>query len=226
MRIRRSGRAALCGLALASAGCVVDALVEEQEGELRAAQQEIGMLEARLESLRAEARRLEVLAGPEAAARRRAELERDLARYGLRVTARGPELVVTLADTVLFGPGEVAVRKEAKPSLLALAKAIRERFPERSVRVEGHTDSSPPRRIAEKFPTNWELSAARALAVLRFLVDEGGLPRDRAFAAAYGHHRPVKDNSTPEGREENRRVDIVILPAVGTERLAAAELRP
>lgn len=213
-------------VALAAAGCATDALLEEQEAELQAARQEISVLEARLEALRAETRRLEALAAPEAAAKRRAELERDLAKYGLRVTSRGPELVVTLADTVLFGPGEVAVRKEAKPSLLALAKAVRERFPDRSVRIEGHTDSSPPKRTQDKFPTNWELSAARALAVLRLMVEEGGFPRDRISAAAYGQHRPIRDNSTPEGREENRRVDIVILPAVEANKLSVAELMP
>ena len=216
--------AALAAALVVAGGCVMDELVEEQAAEIRAARTEIEILEARLESLRAETRKLEAAAGPQEASRRRAELERELAGLGLRVTARGPELVVTLASTVLFGPGEVRVRAKGREALLKLAKAIAGRFGDRAVRVEGHTDSAPPRRVAEKFPTNWELSSARALAVLRVLVDEGGLPKDRVFAAACGHHRPVADNVTREGREANRRVDIVILPPVGVERVTTSEL--
>jgi chemotaxis protein MotB len=222
--MRAATLCAVCVALVASSGCVMDKLVEEQEAEMRAALHDIQSLENRLQSLRAETRQLELRAGPAAIAERRQALERDLTKYGLRVTARGPELIVTLAGTVLFDPGRTEVRDEAKPALLALAKAIVDRFPERSVRVEGHTDSTQPKRVAEKYPTNWELSAARSLAVLHFLVDEGALPRERAYAAAYGQHRPVKDNSTTEGREENRRVDIVILPSVEVERVETAEL--
>ena len=131
---------------------------------------------------------------------------------------------MSLASTVLFDPGEVRVKEDAKAALLALAGAIAQRFPDRGVRVEGHTDSTTPRRIAHRYPTNWEISAARSLAVLNVLVQEGGVSRERAFAAAYGHHRPVKDNSTPEGREANRRVNIVIMPPVGVERTSTAAL--
>ncbi len=210
--------------ALGGAGCVMDGLVEEQESEIRGARRDIDELEIRLGALRSETRRLERQAGPEATTRRRAELERDLARYGLRVTSRGPELIMTLASTVLFDSGEVTVRNEAKAAVLGLAEALNRRFPDRGVRVEGHTDSTPPRRIADRYPTNWELSAARALAVLKVLVEEGGVSRDHAFAAAYGRHRPVMENATAEGRESNRRVDIVILPPVDIERTTTAEL--
>ena len=225
---RNLTRALAMGLATliggGGAGCVMDSLVEEQESEVRAARREIDELEIRLGALRSETRRLERQAGPEATARRRAELEGDLARYGLRVTSRGPELVVTLASTVLFDPGEVRVKTEAKAALLGLARALRRRFPDRGVRVEGHTDSTRPVRIAGEYPTNWELSAARALAVLKVLVEEGGVSRKRAFAAAHGQYRPVMANSTREGREANRRVDIVILPPLGVERITTAEL--
>ena len=212
-----------CGIAFCG-GCVMDSLVEEQESEMKAVMREIRSLEGRLRTARAQTRELELCTGPEAIAKRRRALERDLAKYGLRVTSRGPELIVTLAGTVLFDPGGVQVRKEVKPALLALAKAVTEQFPERSIRVEGHTDSVRPRRIADRFPTNWELSAARSLAVLKVLVDEGNLPSTRVLAAAYGQHRPVKNNSTREGREENRRVDIVIMPTVHLERIDTAEL--
>jgi chemotaxis protein MotB len=126
----------------------------------------------------------------------------------------------------LFDPGRAQVRAEAKPVLLGLASAIAGRFPERSVRIEGHTDSTQPRRVVEEFPTNWELSAARSLAVLRFLIDDAKLPKERVIAAAFGEHRPVKDNASAEGREENRRVDIIIMPTVGVDRVETAGLLP
>ncbi len=209
---------------IVAGGCVMDGLVIEEEGGILALKRDIAALRTRLGSLRTRTRRLEAKAGPEAAAERRLEFRRDLAKSGLRVTSRGPELVVTLASTVLFGPGEAKVRKGAKAPLLALAGAIARRFPERLVRVEGHTDSSPPRRVARAYPTNWELSAARSLAVARFMVDEGKLQEGRVYAAAYGQYRPVRDNATAEGRDENRRVDIVILPPVGFERITTAEI--
>lgn len=208
---------------VAGSGCVTDALVINEESEIRAVRNETAALAARARTLRAEIVRLEARAGPRAAAERRLEFERDLARRGLRVTSRGPEIVVTLASTVLFGPGEVRIREDAREAVLAVARAIRERFPERHVRVEGHTDSAPPRRVADAYPTNWELSAARALAVVRFLIDRGEMPKTQVSAAAFGEHRPVTDNATPEGRKANRRVDIVILPPVGIERVTTAE---
>lgn len=209
---------------VAAGGCVMDSLVADEESEIRLVRREIDGLEARLQSLRRAIGGLEAKAGPEAAAERRMDFQRDLKRAGLRVTARGPELVVTLASTVLFGPGEATIREGAGGPLLAVARAVARRFPERMVRVEGHTDSSRPRRVAERYPTNWELSASRALAVVRFLVSEGGLPREHVFAAAFGQYRPVSDNATPEGREQNRRVDVVILPPVGFEKITIAEL--
>lgn len=217
-------RGAVAALLLAGAGCVMEGLVAEDDGEMLSVRREVGALERRFTRLRGEVIRLEAEVGSKAAAERRAQFAGDLARAGLRVTSRGPELVVTVASTVLFGPGEARVRKDAREPLVALAKAIAERYPHRLVRVEGHTDNSPPRRVARAYPTNWELSAARAVAVVRFLVEEGKLPRKRVFAAAYGQYRPVKDNETSERRDANRRVDIVILPPVGLEQVSTAEL--
>ena len=210
-------------LAVSTGGCVMDCLVEQQEVDLRLARQEVGRLDARLDGLRREIQALEAKAGPEATAQRRRDLERDLAQQGLRVTSRGPEIVVTLADTVLFNAGEAKVRAQARGTLLKLAEILRTRFPDQAIRIEGHTDSAPPRRVADQYPTNWELSAARALAVLQFLVDEGNIPETRVFAAAHGQYQPVSDNSSREGREANRRVDIVIMPSLDVERVERAE---
>jgi chemotaxis protein MotB len=77
------------------------------------------------------------------------------------------------------------------------------------IRIEGHTDNIPVN--SPDFATNWELSAARASRVLRFLTEQGGLDAGKLFLAGYADTQPVADNATPEGRALNRRADIVIL---------------
>jgi chemotaxis protein MotB len=210
---------------VASGGCVMDAVVHEEENEIRAVSRQIEQCEARLKWLGKGIRTLEAKAGPGATAEKRRRFQQALEKSGLRVTSRGPELVVTLASTVLFGPGEAKIQEEAKVPLIDLARAIADAFPGRVVRVEGHTDNTRPRRTRAVYPTNWELSAARALAVMRFLSEDGGLRKGWVFPAAYGEHRPVASNEDADGRELNRRVDIVILPPVGVERVTTAELQ-
>ncbi|MHC4248982.1 MAG: OmpA/MotB family protein [Planctomycetota bacterium] len=209
---------------VAAGGCVMDSVVQEEENEIRAVTRDIEKCETRLRWLGRGIKTLEAKAGPGASAEKKRRFQEALAKSGLRVTSRGPEIVVTLASTVLFGPGEATIQDEAKVPLIDLATAITEAFPGRVVRVEGHTDNTRPRRTRAIYPTNWELSAARSLAVMRFLSEDGGIKKGWVFPAAYGEHRPVASNETAEGRELNRRVDIVILPPVGVERVTTAEL--
>jgi chemotaxis protein MotB len=78
--------------------------------------------------------------------------------------------------------------------------------------VEGHTDNTPIHTA--QFPSNWELSTARATYVLQYLISNGNVPPQRLSAVGYGEYRPVASNSTPEGRGANRRVDLVVLGAI------------
>jgi len=220
MRVALVGAAAL----VAGGGCVMDSVVQQEENQIRALVKEIDTCEARLRWLGRGIRTLETKAGAGATAEKKRRFQQALAKSGLRVTSRGPEIVVTLASTVLFDPGEATIQEEAKVPLIDLARAISEAFDGRVVRVEGHTDNTRPRRTRAVYPTNWELSAARSLAVMRFLSEMGGIKKGWIFPAAYGEHRPVASNETAEGRELNRRVDIVILPPVGVERVTTAEL--
>ena len=82
-------------------------------------------------------------------------------------------------------------------------------FPDRRFQVEGHTDDVPI--STERFPSNWELSSARALAVVRLLV-EGGISPENVSGAAYGEYQPVASNDDRNGRARNRRIEIVMLP--------------
>lgn len=131
-------------------------------------------------------------------------------------------IVIGLTGDLLFPSGSAALRPSAGPVLDAVAESLRGKPNE--IRVEGHTDNIP--LSTAEFNSNWELSAARATAVLRRLVDEGGLPADRVFAAAYGDTRPRADNAAAEGRAANRRAEIVVLYPQGSVPPATATATP
>jgi flagellar motor protein MotB len=123
-----------------------------------------------------------------------------------------PEPAVTLAARALFDSGQAEVKAEGRERLKQLAETLKT-VSGKEIRIEGHTDNVPIRgRLRNKFPTNLELSTARALNVLRYLVEEGGLPRENLTAVGYADTRPVASNDTPEGRQENRRIEIILLP--------------
>ncbi|MHC4504751.1 MAG: OmpA/MotB family protein, partial [Planctomycetota bacterium] len=140
---------------------------------------------------------------------------RELERQGIAVSPRGAALVVALAERVLFPSGEADLRAGAAEELLGIAKVLNGGLSTRAVSVEGHSDSLPPRKTAARYPTNWELSAARAVAVARFLVEQGKVAPERVCVAAFADIRPLQRNDTREGRAANRRVEIVVLPPIG-----------
>lgn len=116
-------------------------------------------------------------------------------------------IVIRMADNLVFPSASADIRSEAMPLLAIVAAAVNETTNE--IRVEGHTDNIP--LATDKYPSNWELSSARATAVLRHLTETLDVDPGRVFAAGYGEHRPIANNLTPEGRALNRRADIVIL---------------
>lgn len=123
------------------------------------------------------------------------------------VSQEADGISIRLADNLIFPTASADLRPDALPLLdIAAAAVVRLR---REVRVEGHTDNVPV--TTERYPSNWELSSARATAVLRYVVDEGNVDPAMIFAAGYGEHRPVASNLTPEGRALNRRADLIIL---------------
>jgi chemotaxis protein MotB len=127
-----------------------------------------------------------------------------LQKAKIRQTKAG--LVVSLSEAGFFAPGEATISPEAQTLIKTLADNLQSN--QFQIRVEGHTDSTPISNA--KYSSNWELSTARAANVLQKLV-ENGLAPERLSAAGYGGFQPVADNSTPEGRSQNRRVDVVIL---------------
>ncbi|MCS7026076.1 MAG: OmpA family protein [Bryobacteraceae bacterium] len=135
--------------------------------------------------------------------------EIEAGKVVVQMTPRG--LVVSLQEAAFFSPGDDRLAPESFEILEKIAEAIR-KLPN-PIRLEGHTDSLPIHNA--RFRSNWELSASRSIAMMEFLRDEFGIASQRMAIAGYADTAPVADNSTPEGRARNRRVDIVILNRTG-----------
>jgi chemotaxis protein MotB len=133
-------------------------------------------------------------------------MERQIRDGRVRVQRKGTAIEVEISTDILFGSGVAGLAPAAREPLSRLADALRP-WPN-SVRVEGYTDDRPIETVA--FPSNWELSAARAASVVR-LFTQRGVAAQRLAVIGYGEHRPVQPNTTPAGRNANRRVVVVIL---------------
>ncbi len=136
-------------------------------------------------------------------------LQREISDKQVKLEMAERGLVLTFVSEVLFDSGKAALRAEAQETLSKVASVIQEKVADRNVGVEGHTDNEPIKRSGWK--SNWELSTARATSVLHFL-EENGVRPELLVASGYGEYRSVASNDTPEGRQRNRRVEIVILP--------------
>jgi chemotaxis protein MotB len=125
----------------------------------------------------------------------------------VQISAQERGIVISISNTLFFEPGSASVKPAAAKVLDKLAKGINNSG--RMIHIEGHTDSTP---IATAlFPSNWELSSARASSVVRYLNSQHKIPSHRLAAIGYGQSRPKASNFSPEGRQSNRRVDIVLL---------------
>lgn len=139
------------------------------------------------------------------------DLSGELAEYKakLEMTERG--LVITFLAEIFFDSGKDVLKSQGKEALEKVAKVLNSDVPDSRVAIEGHTDTDPIRHSG--WTSNWELSSARALAVLHYFVDDGKVAPERLSAVAYGEYHPVVSNATIEGKQKNRRVEIVILPS-------------
>ncbi|MDB4990033.1 MAG: motB1 [Myxococcaceae bacterium] len=131
-------------------------------------------------------------------------------------------LVVRLRDAAFFEPAKAQVRREVLSDLSAVGQTLRDLA--NSIRIEGHTDSVPIRNSS--YHSNWELSAARAASVLDELVRTSQIHESRLSIAGYASQRPLVSNDTPEGRSQNRRVDIVVLDRARASSSLGGTLEP
>jgi len=130
---------------------------------------------------------------------------KDQKQVAFIVDERG--LTVRFLDNVLFDLGQADLRPDSVGMLDAVGAALKNT--RRYIRVEGHADNLPINTV--QFPSNWELSAARSIAVTRYLIERHGLDPRRLASLGYGEYRPLYPNTSEENRARNRRVDIVVL---------------
>ncbi len=138
-------------------------------------------------------------------------LKKEIGEYKakLQMTERG--LVITFVSEIFFDSGKDKVKEDGKATLDKVAEVLNRDVPNSGVAVEGHTDNDPIKYSGWK--SNWELSSARALAVLHYLVDECKVKPQRLSANGYGEFHPVASNDSAQNKQKNRRVEIVILPS-------------
>jgi chemotaxis protein MotB len=162
--------------------------------------------------------RLEELRKAQAAAAARAQLYKDvLAKFQkmidagqLRIALRNGRMVIQLANDVLFDSGQTQIKSTGQQALTQVAGIFRT-IPDRKFQVAGDTDNVPIH--TERFPSNWELSTARAVEVVRYLVAQGVRP-EVLSAAGYGEFDPIAANDDPASRARNRRIEITLQPNI------------
>ena len=138
-------------------------------------------------------------------------LSKEITDKEVKVEMLEKGLVITFVAEVLFDSGKADLKPDSLAKLGKVSSVLQSTVADLNVGVEGHTDNEPIKYSGWK--SNWQLSSTRALSVLQYLVDEGVAPA-RLSAIAYGEYRPMASNDTKEGRQKNRRVEIVILPKV------------
>ncbi|NBS54776.1 hypothetical protein EBT23_04340 [bacterium] len=139
-------------------------------------------------------------------------LKKELADKDVQISRLKDQLKITVASEILFPSGSAELSQEGVDVLRKVAKAANKTQDE--VKVEGHTDTDPIAPVlAQYYPTNWELSTARAAVAVRTLEATGMVPAARLSAVGYGDSRPVSPNDTPVGKAKNRRVEIIFTPA-------------
>lgn len=137
----------------------------------------------------------------------------------VEITKEKPGLLIRFKENVLFDSGKADLKPHAKEILNNMALVFKD-F-NKYIRVEGHTDNVPIHN--EDFDSNWELSGQRAANVVKYFIEKNGMDPERLMFSGYGEYHPVADNSTPEGRQKNRRVDVVILKEYITDIISTSE---
>src|ERR1044071_9130339 len=130
------------------------------------------------------------------------EMRKALESKDVTISELKGKLTVNILDRILFDSGEAELKPEGQRILEKIAGVLAQHT-NRQIYVIGHTDNVP---IRTRFPSNWELSAARATAAIRFLQEKGGVDPKLLAAVGYGEHHPIADNATAEGRSRNRRI--------------------
>lgn len=195
------------------------AAAAQTETQSTAFQEELNLSQTRIEALQLENQKV-----AQAQKSLEQEMRSALESKDITISELQGKLTVNILDRILFDSGEAEIKPQGMQVLRQLAGVLKQ-YPSRQVHVIGHTDNVPIRASSRnRFPSNWELSTARATAAVRFLCEQAGIDPRRLGSVGYGEFHPVAENATPEGRAQNRRIAIVILSEelVGSDAAAKA----
>ncbi len=197
--------------------------VEAMEQQLAKAQGEVGKLSKEKEA--------ELAKLKQAQEDMLKSLKKEVEAGEVMVNQLADRLSVKVLDKVLFASGEATISPKGQDVLKRVGKALASAHDrDKVVRIEGHTDNVPiGKKLADKYSTNWELSTARATNVVRFMAETSKkIPPDAFEAAGLGEYHPIAKNDTPEGRQQNRRIEIILYPRVQSlaEELPKAKEQP
>ena|SRR5436190_3371601 len=145
-----------------------------------------------------------------------AKLQEQIHSDQVKISEIAGKVSINMVDKVLFGSGSAQIKPEGQAILTKVGNALKT-IQDKRIWVGGHTDNvaiSPS--LCDTFASNWELSSARATAVTRFLQDKTGIPGERLLAVGLGQFQPVGDNKSAEGRAQNRRIEILLIPTQET----------
>ncbi len=136
---------------------------------------------------------------------------KEFTDMGLEAEKTDEGTVVRLDHAVFFPLGKATLSSEGKRILSQVSRILNTRHAGKLIRVEGHTDDTPIRKVRNLYPTNWELSTARACSVVRYLVESGNVSPHRVYPAGFAYYRPREAGSSARSKSRNRRVEILIL---------------
>lgn len=140
------------------------------------------------------------------------KMRSEISRGEVTISELQGKLTVNLVEKILFDSGSAEIKSGGKEVLSKVGTILNE-VKDKEIRVEGYSDNLPiSPRLQSIYPSNWELSSARAISVVQFLRNTLNVPGERLSASGFAEFRPIADNSTPEGRAQNRRIQIILAP--------------
>lgn len=140
------------------------------------------------------------------------DMKKEIEKGQIKITQLKNKLTINMVDKILFPTGEAQVKKQGKKVLDQIGAILKD-VTDKQIRIEGHTDNVPVgKRLQKKFPTNWELSVARATNVARYLIDKTGVRKEVVSVAGYADNKPIDTNETSKSRARNRRIEIILVP--------------
>ena len=224
---------AVVAAAFMAGGCVsqgtYDQLEADKNQEIGALQKQRGGLQDQVQALQAqrsglEQQKAQLMNASQQTLSQYDSLVRNLTeevkKGELQVRQYKDMLTVDVAEQLFFDSGKANLKDTGKAVLKKVGEALKG-YEDKVIRIVGHTDNVPISKSAQKvFPSNWELSVARATTVVRYL-QEVGIPPERMIASGRAEYQPIAENDTPDGRKKNRRIEITLV-----DRNAAQEAIP